>query len=94
MSVAASAAGVREIDGFRIDAPLHAGGNGFVYRVTAMGQDPGFPLVMKVPAVGPGQPPLALVAFETEAAILPILTGAYVPRFVAAGPRARLRLLL
>jgi serine/threonine protein kinase len=42
-----------------------------VYRVSAVARDPGFALVMKVPAVGAGQPPLALVAFETEGAILP-----------------------
>jgi len=42
-----------------------------------------------VPAVGQAQPPLALVAFETELAILRLLTGPYVPRFVAAGDLAR-----
>jgi len=79
-----------EIDGFRITGVLHAGGNGVVYRVTASATaDPGFPLVMKVPAVGPGQPPLALVAFETEVTIMRHLTGPYVPRFVAAGDLAR-----
>ena len=77
-----------QIDGFRIDAPLHSGGNGFVYRVSAAARDPGFALVMKVPGIGAGQPPLALVAFETEAAILRLLTGPYVPRFVAAGDLA------
>jgi len=74
-----------DIDGYRVVGALHAGGNGFVYRVTAPeGRDPGFPLVMKLAAVGPGQPPLALVSFETEAAILRRLTGPYVPRWVEA----------
>lgn len=79
-----------EIDGYRIAGVLHAGGNGLVYRVTATtAPDPGFPLVMKVPAIGPGQPPLALVAFETEVTIMRHLTGSHVPRFVAAGDIAR-----
>ena len=79
-----------DIDGFHVDAPLHAGGNGFVYRASVTtAHDPGFPLVMKVAAIGPGQPPLALVAYETELAILRLLTGPYVPRFVAAGDLAR-----
>jgi len=74
------------VDGYAIEALLHAGGNGYVYAVRAVtAPDPGFPLVMKVPGVGPGQPPLGLVAFETEQALLRRLTGPFVPRFVAAG---------
>jgi nucleotide-binding universal stress UspA family protein len=84
-----------EVDGFTIDALLHAGGNGYVYGVTAsLARDPGFELVMKVPGVGPGQPPLGLVAFETEQAILPRLTGAHVPRYVAAGEITRVPYLV
>jgi nucleotide-binding universal stress UspA family protein/predicted Ser/Thr protein kinase len=79
-----------QIDGFRIDAPLHSGSNAFVYRVSATtADDPGFPLMMKVPAVGPAQPPLTLVSFEMECAILHLLTGPYVPRLVAVGDLAR-----
>jgi nucleotide-binding universal stress UspA family protein len=88
--VSAAVAVGSEIDGYRIGGVLHAGGNGVVYRVIATtAPDPGFPLVMKVPAIGPGQPPLALVAFETEVTIMRHLTGSYVPRFVAAGDLAR-----
>jgi nucleotide-binding universal stress UspA family protein len=77
------------VDGYVVEGALHAGGNGFVYSVRpATAPDPGFPLVMKVPGVGPGQPPLCLVAFETEQAILRQLTGPFVPRFVAAGDLA------
>jgi len=77
------------VGGYVIEGALHAGGNGYVYSVRpAAAPDPGFPLVMKVPGVGPGQPPLGLVAFETEQAILRQLSGAYVPRFVAAGDLA------
>jgi nucleotide-binding universal stress UspA family protein len=88
--VAAGVAVGTTIEGFRIDEVLHAGGNGVVYRVSvATAPDPGFPLAMKIPAIGPGQPPLALVAFETEVAILRQLDGPYVPRFVTAGDLAR-----
>ncbi len=47
--------------------------------------DAGFPAVMKVPRVGPDEPSENLISFETEASILPALSGPHVPRFVAAG---------
>jgi len=47
--------------------------------------DPGFPLVMKVPAVGPREPVVGLVGFETERMIHPALQGPHVPRLVAVG---------
>jgi nucleotide-binding universal stress UspA family protein len=75
-----------EWDGFRIGEPLHAGGTGYIYRVGApAGRDPGFPLVMKVPAIGAGEPSIGLVGFEMELMIHPSLKGPHVPRFVAAG---------
>ena len=43
-----------EIDGFRILDCVHDGGMGFIYRVG--GPDTGFPLMMKVPRLGQGQP--------------------------------------
>jgi protein-serine/threonine kinase len=43
------------------------------------------PLVMKIPLLGAGENPIAIVAYETEQIILPRLTGPHVPRFVAAG---------
>jgi nucleotide-binding universal stress UspA family protein len=74
------------IDGFRIVERIHAGGTGYIYAVEAApGSEPGFPLVMKVPAVGIGEPWIGVVAFEMELMILPALTGPHVPRFVAAG---------
>ena len=74
------------VGGFRVVARLHAGGAGYIYRVAPRpGEDPGFPLVMKVPAVGPREPVIGLVGFEMELMIQPVLTGPYVPRFVAAG---------
>src|SRR5438270_11181711 len=74
------------IDGYVIEGLLHAGGNGYLYAVQPpQDADPGFPLVMKVPGVGAGQPALGLVAFETEQAILRVLSGPFVPRYAAAG---------
>jgi len=79
-----------DVDGFRIGECIHAGGNGYLYRVSApAGRDPGFPLVMKVPAIGRGQPSIAIVGFEIEQMILPALTGPYVPRAVATGDVVR-----
>ena len=47
------------VDGFTIAECLHAGGNGYVYRVTPPPDRPSpFPLVMKVPGIGPGEPTL------------------------------------
>ena len=74
------------IDGFTIEDLLHKGGNGYLYRVKApAGRDPGFPLLMKVPGVGRGEPTIGVVSFEMEQAILPQLTGPHVPRVVAVG---------
>jgi len=74
------------IDGFRVGECLHKGGTGYIYRVTAPPEkEPGFPLVMKAPALGPGEPTIGIDSFEIEQMILPTLTGASVPRFVAAG---------
>lgn len=72
-----------EIDGFRLGACIHSGAQGRIFRVIAPERD--FPTIMKVPRVGPGEPSENLISFETEALILPALSGPYVPRFVAAG---------
>jgi nucleotide-binding universal stress UspA family protein/predicted Ser/Thr protein kinase len=77
------------IDGFVVEDCLHKGGNGYVYRVRPPpGRDPGFPLLMKVPGVGPGEPTLGVVSFEIEQTILPQLTGSHVPRVAAVGDDA------
>ena len=79
------------IDGFRIVEALHEGGTSRLFRVERVdGSDPGFPLVMKVPKVGPGQPTESILGYETEAMILPALRGTAFPRFVASGDLARL----
>jgi serine/threonine protein kinase len=71
------------IDGFLVWERMHVGAQGIVYRVT--GPDTGFPLLMKVPRLRSGEAAESLLSYETEAMILPILSGQHVPRFVAAG---------
>jgi nucleotide-binding universal stress UspA family protein len=74
------------IDGFTVEDRLHAGGNGYIYRVRAEpARDPGYPLVIKVPGVGRGEPTMGVVSFEIEQSILPKLTGTHVPRVAALG---------
>ncbi|MDA8108467.1 MAG: bifunctional serine/threonine-protein kinase/universal stress protein [Betaproteobacteria bacterium] len=75
------------IDGFRLGECLHTGAQGQIFRVAAPEQ--GFPAVMKLPRIGPGEPAENLISFETEAMILPALSGPHVPRFVAAGDLAQ-----
>jgi serine/threonine protein kinase len=76
-----------ELDGFRLGERIHSGAMGHIFRVT--GRDPGFPIIMKVPRVGPGESGEGLINFETESMVLPALSGAHVPRFVAVGALAR-----
>lgn len=76
----------REVGGFLIGERIHSGGMGHVYHVTPRAaRDPGFPVVMKVPALGAREPAVGLVSFEMELMIHPSLSGPHVPRFVAAG---------
>jgi nucleotide-binding universal stress UspA family protein len=72
-----------ELDGFWLGERIHSGAMGHIFRVT--GRDPGFPIIMKVPRVGPGESGEGLINFETESLLLPSLSGSHVPRFVAAG---------
>ncbi|HET7825538.1 MAG TPA: protein kinase, partial [Anaeromyxobacter sp.] len=74
------------VDGFRIGEPLHEGGQGVLYAVErASGDGDGFPLLMKVPRLGPGQPGESVTTYEVERMVLSALEGRHVPRFVAAG---------
>jgi nucleotide-binding universal stress UspA family protein len=76
-----------ELDGFRLGDCIHSGAMGHIFRVT--GRDTGFPMIMKIPRVGPGESGEGLLGFETEAMILPALAGSHVPHFVAAGDLRR-----
>ncbi len=74
------------VDGFLTGDCIHAGGNGYIYRATAApDKDPGFPIVLKAPAIGRAQPTMSIVSYEMEQMILPRLAGPHVPRFVATG---------
>ena len=71
------------VDDFIVWECLHRGAQSVLYRVT--GRDTGFPLLMKMPRVQSGDAAENLLSYETEAMILPALSGPHVPRFVAAG---------
>jgi eukaryotic-like serine/threonine-protein kinase len=75
-----------EIDGFTVVERVHVGGMGEIFRVTQPGVERS--LIMKVPRLGPGASE-SLLAFETEAMIMPTLTGPHVARFVAASELTR-----
>jgi nucleotide-binding universal stress UspA family protein len=76
-----------ELDGFRIEERIHAGGQGVLYRVSAAGA--AGPLLMKVPRLGQGEPASSVISFEVESMVLAALQGPHVPRLVAAGDLAR-----
>jgi nucleotide-binding universal stress UspA family protein len=71
----------QRIDGFELLERVHRGGMASLWRVSR--PDLPFPAVMKVPAVQ--DDPTAIVGFEVEQMIMPLLRGPHVPRFVAAG---------
>ncbi|RYE52163.1 MAG: serine/threonine protein kinase, partial [Rhizobiaceae bacterium] len=72
-----------EIDGFVIGELMHNGGMARLWSVSR--PDINFPMLMKVPLIGEGDDPAAIVSFEMEQMILPKLSGPHVPRFVANG---------
>src|SRR5512141_1249474 len=71
------------VDGFRLEEVAHQGGMATLWRVSRPGTTT--PMLMKVPRIGEGADPAAIVSFEMEQMILPRLTGMHVPHFVAAG---------
>jgi eukaryotic-like serine/threonine-protein kinase len=71
------------LGGFVIEGLIHKGGMARLWSVTKPGI--GMPLLMKVPILGEGGDPAAIVSFEMEQMIMPRLSGPHVPRFVAAG---------
>src|SRR5271165_1203434 len=76
----------RVIDGYRLGECIHKGGTGAIYHATvAAGAEPGFALVFKLPYLGPGESALGIISLEMEQTVLARLSGAHVPRFVAAG---------
>ncbi|HEY2754251.1 MAG TPA: serine/threonine protein kinase, partial [Pseudolabrys sp.] len=71
------------IDGFRLEEIMHQGGMAMLWRVTHPAMT--MPMLMKVPRIGEGADPAAVVSFEMEQMILPRLSGPHVPKFIAAG---------
>src|ERR1035438_4640536 len=71
------------VDGFRLDELVHRGGMALLWRVSRPGAT--MPMLMKVPKIGEGTDPAAIVSFEMEQMILPRLTGVDVPKFIAVG---------
>ena len=71
------------VDGFRLDELVHRGGMATLWRVSRPGTT--MPMLMKLPRIGEGADPAAIVSFEMEQMILPRLSGVHVPKFVAAG---------
>lgn len=72
-----------EIDGLRVVSRMHAGGMALLYRVE--GGDAPYPLILKVPRLGQGDDPVAVVSYEVERMMLGALSGPHVPRLAAVG---------
>jgi len=75
-----------ELDGFTLGERIHSGAMGHIFRVS--GRSAAFPMIMKVPRIGPGESGEGIINFETESTLLPALSGPHIPRFVAAGALA------
>jgi serine/threonine protein kinase len=71
------------VDGYRLEALVHSGGMAILWSVTKPGI--ALPILMKVPRIGEGADPAAIVSFEMEQMILPRLSGVHVPKFISAG---------
>jgi nucleotide-binding universal stress UspA family protein len=71
------------VDGFLLDELVHSGGMAALWRVSRPGIT--MPILMKVPRIGEGADPAAIVSVEMEQMILPRLSGVHVPKFIAAG---------
>lgn len=71
------------IDGFELVEHLHRGGMASLWRVRRA--DVTAPAIMKIPSLSDPSDPTAIVSFEVEQMILPVLTGPHTPRFFGAG---------
>jgi len=75
------------IDGYLIEERIHSGGMGVIYRVTP-DVDPGFPVAMKIPRLGYGEPGETITTYEQEQTVMSVLHGPHAPRYVGAGDLA------
>ncbi len=71
------------LDGFHVEELIHRGGMARLWSVSKPGID--MPLLMKVPILGEGGDPAAIVSFEMEQMIMARISGLHVPKFVAEG---------
>jgi serine/threonine protein kinase len=69
------------LDGFIIEEPIHRGGMATLFKVRR--DDDPLPMVMKIPRIGEGEDPAAIVSFEMEQMLMPRLSGPHVPKFIA-----------
>jgi nucleotide-binding universal stress UspA family protein len=69
------------LDGYELVEELHRGGMAVLWRVTRA--DLTGPAIMKIPLMA--EDLTAIVGFEVEQMILPLLTGPHVPRVIGAG---------
>jgi eukaryotic-like serine/threonine-protein kinase len=76
------------IDDFRVGELLHGGGMSLIYHATRPDLD--FPLVIKVPRLGYGEPGTSVTSHEIERQMLETLKGRHLPRLIAAGDLERL----
>ena len=72
-----------ELDGFVLGERIYAGGMGVIHRVERVGAP--FPMIMKLPRLGPGEPAASVTTYEVEQTVLSALRSPHVPRFVASG---------
>ena len=79
------------IDGFRLEEKLHTGGMSCLWCVSEVNHvgDSRLDLVMKVPRIQGGEDPAAIVGFEVEMMIMPMLAGPHCPKFIAKGDFTR-----
>jgi serine/threonine protein kinase len=75
------------LDGFTIGECVHHGGMATLWTVTH--PDISAPMLMKIPRVGEGEDPAAIVSFEMEQMILPRLKGPHGPAWFATGDFAK-----
>ena len=71
------------VDGFRLEEIAHVGGMAVVWRVSRPGMT--MPMLMKVPRIGEGTDPAAIVSFEMELMIMPRLSGPHAYIFIEFG---------
>jgi nucleotide-binding universal stress UspA family protein len=71
------------LDGFHFVERLHAGGMSEIWKVTREDMSP--PAVLKAPLARDGDEASAIVSFEMEQMILPLLHGPHAPKFIASG---------